>query len=32
MPSENNKILEFNEYLKSDKMSYIIYTVIESLF
>ena len=31
MPSENDKILEFNQYMKSDKMSYIIYTDIESL-
>ena len=31
MPSEKDKILQFNQYLKSDKMSYIIYTDIESL-
>ena len=31
MPSKNNNILEFNQYLKSDKMSYIIYTDMESL-
>ena len=31
MPSEKDKVLEFNQYLKSDKMSYIIYTDKESL-
>ena len=31
MPSEKDKILEFNQYMKSDKMPYIIYAVIESL-
>ena len=31
MPSEKDKILEFNQYIKSDKMSYIIYADIESL-
>ena len=31
MPSEKDKILEFNQYMKSDKMPYIIYTGIESL-
>ena len=31
MPSEKHKILEFNQYTKSDKMPYIIYTHIESL-
>ena len=25
MPSEKDKILEFNQYMKSDKMSHIIY-------
>ena len=30
MPSENNIILEFNKYIKSDKMPYIIYADIES--
>ena len=25
MPSENDNMLEFNQYMKSDKMSYIIY-------
>ena len=29
MPSEKDKILEFNQYMKSDKMSYIIYADIE---
>ena len=31
MPSEKNNILEFNQYRKSDKMSYIIYADNESL-
>ena len=30
MSSERNKILEFNQYLKSDKMLYIIYADTES--
>ena len=31
MPSEKDNILEFNQYMKSDKMSYIIYADMESL-
>ena len=31
MPSEKDKILEFNQYMKSDKMSWIIHADIESL-
>ena len=31
MPSEKEKILEFNQYMKSDKIPYIIYADIESL-
>ena len=31
MPSENDNVLEFNQYMKSDKMPYIIYADIESL-
>ena len=31
MPSEKDKILEFNQYMKSDKMPHIIYAEIESL-
>ena len=31
MPSEKNNILEFNQYMKSDKIAYIIYADIESL-
>ena len=31
MPSENNNILEFNQYMNSDKMTYIIYPDTESL-
>ena len=31
MPSEKDKILEFNQHIKSDKMSCIIYADIESL-
>ena len=31
MPSEKNKILEFNQHMKSDKMPYIIYADMEFL-
>ena len=31
MPLEKDKILEFNQYMKSDKVPYIIYAHIESL-
>ena len=31
LSENNNNILEFNQYMKSDKMSYIIYADIESL-
>ena len=31
MSSEKVKILEFNQYIKSDKMPYIIYSDIEPL-
>ena len=31
MPSEKNNILEYNQYMKSDETSYIIYADIESL-
>ena len=31
MPSEKDNIWEFNQYMKSDKMPYIIYAGIESL-
>ena len=31
MPIEKNSLLEFNQYMKSDKMPYIIYVDIESL-
>ena len=31
MPSEKDNILEFNQYMRSDKMSYIIYADIGSL-
>ena len=31
MPSEKNNILEFSQYMKSDKMPYMIYNDIESL-
>ena len=31
MPLEKDKILEFEQYIKLDKMSYIIYVDIESL-
>ena len=30
MPSEKDKILEFNQYMKSDKTPCIIYAEIES--
>ena len=30
MPSENGKLLEFNQYMKPDKMPYI-YALMESL-
>ena len=30
MPTESNNILEFNQYMKSDKMPYIIDADIES--
>ena len=30
MPLEKNYILEFNQYIKSDKMPYIVYAEIES--
>ena len=30
MPAEKKKMLEFNQYMKLDKMSYIIYADIES--
>ena len=30
MPTENNRILQFNQYKKSDKMPCIIYADIES--
>ena len=30
MPSEKNNILELNQYMKSNKMPYIIYTNMES--
>ena len=30
MPSEKDGILEFNQYMKSDKMPYIIYADMES--
>ena len=29
MPSEDNKILEFNQYQKPDKTSFIIYEDVE---
>ena len=32
MPSEKNKILEFKQYMKSEKIPYIIYTDLECLF
>ena len=31
MPSKKDKLLEFNQYMKSDKMPYITYPGIESL-
>ena len=31
MPSEKDNILKFNQSMKSDKMSYIIYAALESL-
>ena len=31
MPSEKDKISEFSQYMKSDKMPYIIYADIEPL-
>ena len=31
MPSENTKILEFNQYRKLDKASFIIYANLEYL-
>ena len=31
MPTEKKKILEFKQYMKSDKMPYIIYADIKSL-
>ena len=31
MPTEKNKILKFNQYMKSDKIPYIIYADLESL-
>ena len=31
MSLEKEKILEFNQYMKSDKMQFIIYADIESL-
>ena len=31
IPSEETNILQFNHYLKSDKMSYIIYSDLEFL-
>ena len=31
IPKEKDKILELNQYTKSDKMQYIIYADIESL-
>ena len=31
MPSEKDKLLEFNQHMNSDKMPYIIYADIESL-
>ena len=32
MPPEKDNILEFNQYIKSDKIPYIIYAGIKSLF
>ena len=31
IPSQNDNILQYNKYMKSDKMSYIIYTDLEPL-
>ena len=31
MQSEKDKILQFNEYMKSNKMPYIVYADMESL-
>ena len=31
MPAEKNKILKSNQYMKSDKMPYVIYADLESL-
>ena len=31
IPSEKNEILKLNQYIKSDKMSYIVYADLESL-
>ena len=31
MPSEDNKILEFNQYQKSDKAPFIIYADLECI-
>ena len=31
MQSEKDKILEFNQYMKSDKMPHVIYADMESL-
>ena len=31
MPSEKDNILEFNQYMNSDKMPYIIYVDVDSL-
>ena len=32
MPSTGTKILEFNQYHKSDKATFIIYTDLENLY
>ena len=32
MPSKDTKILEFNQYQKSDKVSFIIYADLECIF
>ena len=31
LPTQKNNVSEFNQYMKSDKMQYIIYVDIESL-
>ena len=31
MPSEKDNILKFNQYMKSDKMPFIIYSDLESI-